>query len=180
VLGRAYPDQMHPLLAARTKAYLRDAVTYLGVAAATVPVGLVLRHEGIGQHPGFLLAVSAVPPLVASVIAARQESGAHRATWGKRRQGLVVTTSSGERVPFGRALVRNLVKIGIPWQLGHTVAIGAAYGGFERGDPLTLAATAVTYPLVAVMIVAVARGTGRGLHDRVAGTAVARVKREVR
>ncbi|MET1005641.1 MAG: RDD family protein [Propionibacteriaceae bacterium] len=167
---------MHPLLAARARAYVRDAGTYLGVAAATVPFGLVLRQQGFGQSPGFLLAVSAVPPLVATLIAAGQESGVHHATWGKRRQSLVVTTMTGQPVSFGRALVRNVVKIGIPWQLGHTVAIGAAFGGFETGDTLTLAATAVTYPLIALMIVMVARRNGRGLHDRLAGTVVQRVR----
>jgi hypothetical protein len=68
------------------------------------------------------------------------------------------------------------VKIGIPWQLGHVVAIGSTFGGFERRDPATLAAAAVVYPLMVVMVVLAARGSGRALHDRLAGTQVRRAE----
>lgn len=56
--------------------------------------------------------------------------------------------------------------------VGHTVAVGAAFGGFEDGDPVTLTAAVITYPLLAVMIATGVLGEGRALHDRVAGTVV--------
>lgn len=46
--------------------------------------------------------------------------------------------------------------------------MGAAFGGFDEADPLTIAATAVTYPLLTVMIGTVTLGSGRGIHDRLA------------
>jgi len=62
------------------------------------------------------------------------------------------------------------VKIGIPWQLGHVAAMGAAYGGFEQRDAPTYASTMLVYPLIIAMIVVVVFGRGLGLHDRVTGT----------
>lgn len=161
-------------MSARARAYLIDCGLYLGVAAAMVPIGVVAHRAGWGRHQAYVVCVSAVPPLVAVVMAARQESGATSATPGKRRRGLVVRARDGGPVTSARALVRNGVKIGLPWQLGHVVAIGAARGGFEHRDPLTIGATAVTCPLLAAMVASVARGTGLALHDRVAGTLVER------
>lgn len=163
---------MHPLFWARTRAYARDAVTYLGVAAATVPIGIPLAMAGIGRYRWAVLGVSSVPPLIAAVIAARAESDGRRDTWGKRAEHLTVHTLDGNRPTFGVALLRNLVKITVPWQLGHAVAIGAIEGGFDTNDTLTLSTTAVLYPLVGVQLWACARGDGRGLHDRIARTVV--------
>lgn len=145
---------------------------YLGVAAATVPVGIVLSTAGIGQSREAVIGVSSVPPLLAAMIAARAESNGRPDTWGKRAEHVTVGTRDGNRPTFGVALLRNLVKITLPWQLGHIVTIGAVYGGFETSDPLTLAATAVVYPLIGVQLWTCARGEGRGLHDRLARTAV--------
>lgn len=148
---------------------------YLAVAAVTVPFGVLAHARGWGKRRSCMLAVSAVPPLVATVIAARQESGPRAATFGKRRQVLVVRFRDGSPVTFGRGLVRNAVKIGIPWQLGHVVAVGSALGYFDDGDPLTLGATVLTYPLLGAMVAAGATGSARALHDRLAGTVVERV-----
>lgn len=167
-----YGAVVNRLAGRRGRAYLYDCVVYAGVAAATVPVGALAHAAGWGGNRAFVLAASAVPPVVATWLAARQESGPARATWGKQRHGLVVTDRGGRPIDHRRALLRNTVKIGVPWQLGHTVAIGAAFGGVENRDRLTIAAMVLIYPLLAVMILAVARGEGRGLHDRVAGTAV--------
>lgn len=164
---------MHPLAGRRGKAYLLDCLGFLGVGAAMVPFGVVAYRRGlIGPRPVISHLVSATLPVIATVWTARQESGAMRATWGKRRHGLTVTTEDGDALPFGTALLRNTVKILIPWQLGHTVAIGSAYGGWDRKDPVTLGATAVTYPLLGVIVGAVASGSGRAVHDRVVGSVV--------
>ncbi|HEX6055842.1 MAG TPA: RDD family protein, partial [Intrasporangium sp.] len=121
-------------------------------------------------------ALSCAPPILAAVIAARAEASSARATWGKRREGLTVhdalAVTVGQRIPFKRALVRNLVKISLPWQLGHTVAFGAAEGGFEKLDPVTIGAAAALYPLLGVMLWTALRGDGRAVHDRVAATQV--------
>ncbi len=172
---RSYGDWVHELAGARARAYLIDCGVYLAVAAATAPFGVLAHVRGWGKRRSFVLAASTIPPLVATVIAARQESGPHAATFGKRRQGLVVCSRDGVPVTFGQGLIRNTVKIGIPWQLGHVVAVGAAFGGFDDADPLTLGATVLTYPLVGAMVTAGSTGSGRALHDRLVGTVVKRV-----
>lgn len=165
---------MHPLAVVRTRAYLQDAARFLGLAVATVPVGITVhRSAAVPPRPGTIWAISAVLPVVATVWMAREESRPERATWGKRSRGLEVTTTDGDPPRFARAMLRNTVKIAVPWQLGHTVAIGAANGGFERGSGL-LAVSIGTYAAVGALIGSVALGSGRGIHDRIAGTVVRR------
>lgn len=176
---KAKLPHLHPLATQRARAYALDAVGYLGLAAATVPAGMLARHLADG-HPSrrLVLALSAIPPVAATLWAARRESSASAATWGKQRLGLrVVADADDSALPYRRALVRNVTKIAVPWQLGHTVAIGAAFGGFEEADPVTIVATAVAYPLMAAMIGAVSLGTGRALHDRLARSHVKTAKR---
>lgn len=163
---------LHHLASSRGKAYVRDCIGYLGIAVATVPLGLLSQQTGWGDHRGFVLAASAIPPTIATLLAARRESSSSGATPGKRRYGLQVQSQHGEALSFGRALLRNSLKIAIPWQLGHTVVVGAAFGGFDNQDPLTLAAAVATYPLLAIMIGSAAFGEGRALHDRITGSRV--------
>ncbi|SDE01765.1 RDD family protein [Auraticoccus monumenti] len=163
---------MHPLAGRRGRAYALDCLCYLGIAGAMVPVGLAVRHLPALQDPWAVVAVSALPPVVATVLAAWTESGPRGATPGKRRVGLTVRGREGDRPRFGRTLARNAVKIALPWQLGHVVAVLAADGGFERRDPALLTATALTYPVVGLLVGGVLLGSGRPLHDRLAGTTV--------
>ncbi|MPZ52481.1 MAG: hypothetical protein GEU79_07075 [Acidimicrobiia bacterium] len=163
---------MNKLAMARGKAYALDCVAYLGIATATVPLGILAYRAGWGEQRGAVLAMSAIPPVIATVLAARQESGPERSTWGKRRQGLVVAGKRSIQVGFGRALLRNTIKIAIPWQIGHTLAVGAAFGGFEDRDPTTIVASVLTYVGLGVLIGSVLYGEGRGVHDRLAHTRV--------
>ena len=163
---------MHPLAGRRCHAYALDAVGYVGIAAAMVPLGVIAHRAGRRRHRGYLHAVSAIPPVLATLLAAGQEAGRSQATWGKRRCRLTVADRDGAPVAFGRTLLRNTVKIAIPWQLGHVVAIGAASGGFGKRDIFTLAATLVTYPLLGLMIGSVMTRSGSAVHDRLAGTCV--------
>jgi uncharacterized RDD family membrane protein YckC len=159
---------VHPLTGRRARALLRDSLGHLGLAVATVPVGLLVHRRGWARSRQVVLALSAVPPLLATVLAARADAGA--GTAGHRRQGLVVLDAAGRPPGLARALVRNAVKTGLPWQLGHVVAVGASRGGFEDRDRATLVATALVHPHLVVAALAATVGSGRALHDRVAGT----------
>ncbi|MFE5776987.1 hypothetical protein [Brachybacterium sp. NPDC056505] len=177
-----------PLLVRRARAYARDCVGYLVLPAAMLPIGIPLAtHIGdAGTARAVALVSSAIPPVLAALWAARAEFGPRASTWGKRREGLRVemlpgrpegTRSvgagrDGARVPFSRAFVRNLVKIAIPWQLGHVVAIGAVYGDFDTGAAGTMVATVLLYGVIIVLVGTVMLGSGRGLHDRIAATRV--------
>lgn len=162
---------MHPLAAARARAYVVDSAGYLGLAAALVPLGLVLNHH-VAFSRAAVVGVSAILPVAATVIASVQES--RLGTPGHRGAGLTVLDVKGAVPGMSRALLRNTVKIGVPWQLGHLVAVGAAYGGFERRDPWTLVPTGLVYSWCAALAASVALGAGRALHDRVAGTHLVR------
>ena len=48
-----------------------------------------------------------------------QESSSGQATWGKRKVGIKVVNSAGERLSRKQAFVRSLIKF-LPWQLAHT------------------------------------------------------------
>lgn len=165
--------RIHPLTGRRLIAYGLDCAGYLGLAAATVPAGLLLRRRRTLSERD-LLVVSAVLPLAATGWAARAESGTASATVGKRRCHLVVRDHrTGCPPSTGAALLRNTVKIFVPWQLGHIATITGITGGFDRNRPLTLVTTVASYGLIAVTLASVALGDGRALHDRIAGTVVA-------
>lgn len=162
---------MNPLAGRRIKAYGLDMLGYLGVAAATVPMGLVAARVGIGESPVYVVSASAVPVLIAVGIAARAES--HRcATWGKRRFGLQVTTVQAEHLNLPSAIGRNLLKIGVPWQLGHVVTISGIYGGFERSQPPLIAALLLVYALIGLGLWGVLRRRGVTFYDQAAASRV--------
>ena len=48
------------------------------------------------------------------------ESSTRQGTWGKRRLNLKVTDRNGNRISFGRALWRAILKF-MPWELSHTL-----------------------------------------------------------
>ena len=162
---------LNPLAGRRTRAYLLDCIGYLGLAALEVPGGIAMYKSSLHDNFPLIYAASCLPPMIAAVIAARAESGPAGATWGKRRLGLEVEAVSG-RPSFGRALLRNVVKISLPWQVGHTVTLFAKDGGFERNDPVTLTSTVLLYGFLIPEILFGILGTGRALHDRAAATQV--------
>lgn len=161
---------MNPLAKRRIGAYVLDMAGYLGVAALTVPLGMLAAQAGLGESPAFVVTASAVHVVIATAIAAHFE--AKDATWGKRRCGLKVVSGSGGRLPFISALGRNLLKIGLPWQVGHVVAIGAAFGGFESLDPALMTASAACYALIGLGIWGVLRRSGVTFYDAATGSRV--------
>ena len=103
------------------------------------------------------------------------ESGAHHASWGKRRMGLEVARADGA-VPGRRMiLLRTIVKL-LPWEGAHFFMWQMMYvyyrEGYEATPPvwvfLGLNAATVAALLYVVMVLA----TGRGPHDVAAGTRV--------
>lgn len=156
---------MNPLALRRITAYALDAAGYAGIAAATIPVGLFAARAGLGESRLFVLSASVVPVAAATAVATYAE--ARGGTWGKRMCGLTVERSSGGPITISDALGRNLVKIAIPWQLGHVVAVGGAFGGFDRPEPSLIAAAVLTYGVVGVGIWGVLRSSGITFHDTV-------------
>ena len=138
-------------------AAIGGALYATGVARSLDPVS--------GNIVGF---IALIVPVTMGI--AWRESSAREATPGKRVRHLAVT-SGGARISFGRALLRNAVKIALPWELGHTVVFTLAMG--NGTVPVWIVPiTALTYALPIVYVVTLFVGDGRTLYDRVAGTVV--------
>jgi uncharacterized RDD family membrane protein YckC len=108
-----------------------DGATYLILPALLLPLGLLLIRRGVMLNSlavnaiGFALVIAP-----ATAWAAWWEARPRGATPGKRLRRLQVIDERSRAVPVARqCLVRNLIKIALPWQLGHTVALGFANAG---------------------------------------------------
>ena len=150
------------------------------VAAVTVPLFLV---GATGTLPP--LAENAMAALVTvvpiTIALAVLESGPRQATPGKRARRLMVQDArTGGALPFRRTLLRNALKIELPWIIGHAAVYGivgasaAATGSGRSLPPGVEAETAIAYVLPAVWFASLLIGSGRTPYDRIAGTVVAR------
>src|SRR6266700_6114714 len=110
----------------RIGAFLLD---YLIIAAYLVLLVIISVGLGFGPLRSVFRAMFADPNsselsafllLVLPVILyfALFESSSWQATWGKRKLGLRVTGTHGERLSLGRSLVRSIIKF-VPWELTH-------------------------------------------------------------
>lgn len=173
---------MHPrpLPGRRLLAWLIDWLWILILPAALVPVGWLLGRLGVAFTAaganlfGFLALV-----LPVTLWLAWREAAPRSATPGKRGRGLrVVAATTGAPVGFGRTLLRNLLKVTIPWQLGHTVAFGfATLGDAQVGFGLVVVSVAC-YGLMIAYVLALFIGDGRTPYDRLSGTVVLAAERD--
>lgn len=119
--------------------------------------------------------------LPAWLLLAACDASASGATPGKRLLRIRAVAADGGRIPFGRAVLRNIVKLA-PWETAH-LSINlprnpfvdpdtGAFTGFSSGDGFRPAMLA-PYLVAAVWLLVAARG--RAVHDRVAGTDVVAV-----
>lgn len=161
----------------RLTAWLIDWLLILAWVAVTAAVGVPLYLAGVTRALGVVAlnvvsAVVVVLPVVAGL--AWAEAGRRHASVGKRARHLrVIDARTGAGVSLGRALVRNALKVGLPWTIGHIAVIALATGG--SADPVAPAVwvvTALAYVLPLIYVVALFVGDGRTPYDRVAGTRV--------
>lgn len=153
----------------RLAAWVIDWLIVSLYAGALVPLGLWLHARSVQLSPMGWNAVSFVLLIlpVTLWLTAWEGSGSG-ATPGKRLLGLRVRPPG-----WRRALVRNAIKVALPWELGHTTA-------FLLADPHAGAASSlvglvcafVACGLAAVYVAALFIGTGRPPYDRVAATVV--------
>jgi len=138
------------------------------VAAVGVPLYLAGQTSALGPLALNLvgLALVVLPVTVALTV---MECGRYEATPGKLKFGLRVRRDPmGERISWQRSLLRNLLKLGVPWSLGHLAAIALAAGGgidAQIGAVLSMA-------IPVAYLVSLFLGDGRTIYDRLAGTMV--------
>jgi uncharacterized RDD family membrane protein YckC len=161
----------------RIAAWLIDWACIVGWVAVTALIGVPLYIKGV-IVPGGLIVLNVIAGLVVVVpvvlAAAVCESSARGATPGKRALRLRVR-HGGTGPGFGRALARNVLKIGIPWLIGHA-AVYELSAAPSSGEPVPVAAWALTvaaYVLPIVYLACLFLPSGRTPYDRIAGTAVA-------
>lgn len=162
----------------RILAWLIDWACILAWAALTAAVALPLYLAGVMASTDLVTSnlVAAVAVVVPAVVgAAWFESRSSAATPGKRVLGLEVLTDAGHP-RYRVALVRNALKIGVPWLVGHAAAYAVVASSAESGTvPVGVwVLTAAAYVIPAVWIVSLFVAGGRTPYDRVAGTTVGR------
>lgn len=176
------------LVVRRAGAYLVDCLwlsaMLMGLQLAIVSIGLhgdgAWRTSGVRLEAWTLATIS----LPAWLMLAGFESSRPGATPGKRLLALRVEDVTGHRLGFGRALLRNVVKL-LPWEAAH-LAINLPRNPFI--DPQTGAFTGMAdgefrwtmvlpWVLAVVWVVVFARDGERGVQDRVAGSRVRRGRR---
>jgi hypothetical protein len=164
---------------ARIRAWLVDVLCISGWVAVLAVVGATLYSTGVlrSLSPTVGNAASLVVLILpVTLTLAWLESGSREATIGKHAQRLqVVDAATRSRVSFWRVLLRNAVKVAVPWELGHTAAyglIGAVPGVATPG--WLLAATVAVYILPAVFVGTLFLGAGRTPYDRLSRTIVVR------
>ena len=146
---------------------------YAGVLAA---VCVPLYRAGIIDDLRLTLAnlVAALVLVVPAVLVlAALEAGPRAGTIGKRAMGLRLTEVHGSRVVFARAVLRNALKLGLPWLIAHA----AVYGLWE-GSPTDAIPTwvwpllAVAYAIPIVWLASIFVRVGRSPYDQLTRTVV--------
>ncbi len=140
----------------------------LVVAAVGVPLYLSGRTPVLGPLALNLLGLVLVV-LPVTVALTMLECGRYEATPGKLKLGLRVRVDpTGSRLSWQRSLLRNLLKLGVPWTLGHLAAIALAGGGGIDAQIGAVLSMAVPVAYVVTLFL----GDGRTVYDHLAGTMV--------
>jgi uncharacterized RDD family membrane protein YckC len=160
------------------------AVDYLPIAAYLIAVTLVAMLVRLGS-PGSLEALFGSPvsaeltgfvlvTLPVTLYFVLAEASPRGATWGKRRLGLRVVTSAGDRLTVGRSLVRTATKF-LPWELSHA-AVWRFRSAAEHPPVLAYVLLLTAGGLVGLtLVLAFVDPRHRALQDRVASTTVVTV-----
>lgn len=157
-------------------AWLVDWLCFLVWLALVAAIGIPLYVAGMtGQWSAVTTNVVAalVTAVPLTIFLAVLESGARQASVGKRVLGLkVVTARDGGRLSFASALLRNALKVAVPWTTGHAAAI--ALVGATTMNPGLVTLTAAAYVLPIVYVVTLFVREGRTPYDRAGGARVVR------
>lgn len=157
----------------RVLAWLIDWACILPWIAVTAAIGIPLYLTGVIEPNGLLMAnlvraLVIVVPVV--VVAAWCESRSVSATPGKRTLRLRVSAGSQQN-RFRITVVRNLLKIGLPWILGHAgvYAIVASSQGSTSTPIGVWILVAVAYAIPIIYVTSLFVAGGRTPYDRITG-----------
>ncbi|WP_051215508.1 RDD family protein [Granulicoccus phenolivorans] len=169
----------------RIAAWLIDCGLIMLYAGLLALVGVPLTRAGVlGPLPlaaaNVLAALVLVVPVV--LVLAGLEAGRRAATVGKRVLGLRLAGAAGAGAAgtgapgapgYPRALLRNAVKVALPWLIAHSAVYGIWDGSARGAVPgWVWPAFAVAYAIPLVWLVTLFVGTGRTPYDRLARVSV--------
>lgn len=165
---------MPGVMAWRFRASLVDLALILGWIVVVAAVGVPLYLTGVtgGLRPLQLNLVGAalvVVPVVAGLTLT--EGGRYEASPGKQWFGLRVRRPDGRRLGYARSLLRNTIKVGLPWLVGHAAAIALATSTDPVGTDVWIL-TAVAYLIPLAYLVEALLDHGRAPYDVVADSQV--------
>lgn len=162
----------------RIVAWLIDCVCILAWVVVTAAVGVPLYHAGLIQPAGpvasnLIGAIVVVVPVVFA--AAYLDSRDLPGTPGKRVLGLIVLSPTG-RPTFPVAFLRDSLKIGVPWLIGHTASFAiVASSATTSSVPIRVwVLTGAAYAVPAIWVVSLFSPSGRTVYDRLSRTGVHR------
>jgi hypothetical protein len=149
-------------------------LAWLAIAAA---VGVSLYFSGAIRPVGPLasnLVAALVTVVPATVLLSFLESSPREASIGKRTRHLrVVVAVTGSRVSFRRSILRNTLKIGVPWTIGHAAVFSIVQASGSGPVPVSVwLLTVVAYVLPIMYVASLFVGQGRTPYDLIAGTVV--------
>jgi uncharacterized RDD family membrane protein YckC len=166
----------------RLGAFALDFIPILGYILITLVIGITIvtgtfkgQSTGAYSNPVLFDAIAFVTVVLPVILYfGIQESSVKRATWGKRRMGLIVVTQNGGRVSFGRALLRSAIKF-LPWQMAHTCIFNIPGWPFAVQDfpAWVMTGFIVMYVIVAIYLLSLLIKPYRTPYDWIAGTVVA-------
>lgn len=162
----------------RLAAFALDAATYLIIPALLLPVGLLLIRYGVTLGAVAVNAIGlALLIAPATAWATWREARPRGATPGKRLLRLgVIDESTDALVSARRSLARNVIKIAVPWELGHTVALGYVYTASTNVPVWLWVLTGIIYGWLLLNLILLIIPSRKPIHDRMAGTIVVRTR----
>ncbi|MCC5894139.1 MAG: RDD family protein [Alkalibacterium sp.] len=126
----------------------------------------------IGEIPEFshlqsqlVAMITTIIPI--SIIFSVMEGTGNYASWGKKKNQLVVTYRFH---PAKGSLIRNVLKF-LPWQLGHMSTIYGIYNGYDSLFPMICLVLSLSLA-VSYILMGIFRKDGRHLADLMAGSQV--------
>ena len=143
------------------------------IAAVGVPLYLSGLTHSVGAVASNLVA-ALMMVLPTTVVLTLLESSPREASIGKLTRHLrVVDAVTGSRVSFQRSILRNTLKIGVPWTIGHAAVFAIVQASGSRPVPVSVwLLTVVAYVLPITYVVSLFVGQGRTPYDLISSTVV--------
>jgi len=140
-------------------------------------IGMVHLHQTSSIFIANVVASLALVVPVTIGLAAL-EAGRHQASFGKRLFHIHIARTTGSPISLDIALARNILKVALPWILGHTAVYTiVASSTTSHMPPAVIVLTIVAYMPPVIYITALFVRHGRTPYDAAVGVTVRQTER---